>query len=118
MSGARTATPDAHATQGKVQLVVHHPELVGRQVGVAKSFRHGLAGEIHVRLGQDEPDAARFRMTHQRLPPLAIDLRIHAPRQLPHARKTEIVARVGVLRLRIAQPDDQPLFLIQFTSSK
>src|SRR5690349_11287232 len=111
VAGGRAAAPDAHAAQREVELVVDDPRLLRREARVLQGLRHRLSREIHVRLRQDEPRTARLRPAHQRLPTLAVDGRPEPPRELPHARETEVVARVAVLRLGVAESDDEPLFL-------
>src|SRR5712692_7592908 len=111
---ARSAAPDADPAQGQVELVVRHPELLRGELRVAKRLRHRLPREVHVRLRQHEPDPSRLGAADQRLPAFAVDLHVHAARKLPYAREPEVVARVGIVRLRIAQPDDQPLFFSLF----
>src|SRR5437667_12611032 len=69
-------------------------------------------GEIHVGLRHDQPHALRLRPADDRLPPLLLHRDAKTARELAHAGEAQVVARVRVLRLGIAEPDDQPLLAI------
>src|SRR2546421_13109086 len=70
-----------------------------------------MPGKVHVRLGQDEPDPARFGPADQRLPALLLDRSVEPARELAHAGEPEVMARVAKLRLGVAEPDDEVPFL-------
>ena len=109
MSSRGASALDAYPAERQVELVVNNPDVVGRHVNVPQRLGHRFAREIHERLRHHQPDAARLRATHEGLPALAVDTCIQSLCELAHARKAEIVARVGILPLRVAQADDQPL---------
>jgi hypothetical protein len=49
-------------------------------------------------------------MADQRIPSLSVHLHAEALGDFPHAGKAEIVARIGILRLRVAEADYYELF--------
>src|SRR5690348_4508692 len=104
-----TGPLDAHPAQGQVELVVDDPRVRGRDARVLERLRDGLTRQVHVGLRQDEPHAAGLRSPDQRLPSFLLDRRLQPARQLAHACEAEVVARFRVLRLGIAEPDDQSL---------
>src|ERR1035437_5579921 len=69
--------------------------------------------------GRAHNNPAPFGASDQRLPALALNLNAQPASQLVHACETEVVARVRVLRLGVAEPNDQQLFSNQLlTHSK
>src|SRR5450759_2495910 len=110
----RTTPSDAHSAQMQVELVVDHTHLLRRDADVSHRLRHRLPGEVHVGLWHHKPHATRLRLTHQRIPSLALHLYSEALGELPDTGKTKVMARVGILRLRVAKADYQQLFSNQF----
>ena len=89
---------------------MHDPQALWGEIEVAQGLGDRLARQVHVGLRQHQPDPVGFRVADQRLPPLAIHLNAQPASQLVNACEAEVVARVGVLRLGIAEPNDQQLF--------
>src|ERR1700674_2333660 len=116
--GSRSSLPDSHSAERQIQLVVHQPQLLSGEAKVAQRFRHGLAGQVHVCLRQDDPHTLRLRVPDERLPALAVDLHANSPRQLVQAGEAQVVARVGVFRLGVAQANDKQLFSNQLLTLK
>ena len=93
-----------------VQFVVHHQNFFWLDFVKIRRCLHGLARQVHVRIGFQQPDIAfgtgnarhiseKFLLVFERSLPL--------PCQFVQKPKTRIVPRVFVFRGRIAQTDNQ-----------
>ena len=108
----RTFCTNSDTAERQSQIVRDHNQLFNRAVRLAQKTAYRFAAEIHVglRLGQFDQPSADLGPPYQRPAFLTSDLRLSVRRETVDQHKAEIVPRPLILRARITEPDDQPVF--------
>jgi hypothetical protein len=108
MAGSTPLLPDSDLSQGEVNIVMHHHQLLTRLAIPPYQGGNGMPASIHIRLGLYQEDClqAHTTLTTDRLEFVLLHRDIILAGQGIDNIKTKVVTRIPITPPRIPQPNN------------